>query len=144
MTSTTSRTTPPDAPVEIPENLRDLFQFSNPIVVALATVNPDGQPQVTPVWFDFDGQYIIVNTARGRQKDRNMERDSRVTLMILDPRNMYHWAEVRGNVAEITEEGGHDVIKRLALKYRGKEEYELKPGEVRVTYRIAIEKINGN
>ncbi len=127
--------------VSLPENLRDLF--TRPIACSLATVMPDGQPQVTPVWFDFDGEHIIVNTARGRQKDRNMRRDAKVTVLIIDPENQYHWAEVRGVIAEATEEGAHDVIKKLALKYRGREEYELAEGEVRVTYKIAMQKING-
>ncbi|MCS6872579.1 MAG: pyridoxamine 5'-phosphate oxidase family protein, partial [Anaerolineae bacterium] len=85
----------------------------------------------------------IINTARGRQKDRNMRRNSKVTVLIIDPENMYHWAEVRGVVAEETEEGAYDVIKKLALKYRGREESTLAEGEVRVTYKIAIQKLNG-
>lgn len=128
-------------PVTIPENLRDLF--TRPIPCALATVMPDGQPQVTPVWFDFDGEHIIVNTARGRQKDRNMRRDAKVTVLIIDPENQYHWAEARGVVAAETEEGAYEVIKKLALKYRGREEFTLAEGEVRVTYKIAIQKLNG-
>lgn len=127
--------------VAMPDSVLDLF--NRPIVAALATVMPDGQPQVTPVWFNYDGAQFIVNTARGRQKDRNMSRDSKVTLMIVDPENMYHWVEVRGVVTEVTEEGAHDVIKKLALKYRGKEEYNLQPGETRVTYKISPTKING-
>ncbi|RMF53961.1 MAG: PPOX class F420-dependent oxidoreductase [Chloroflexota bacterium] len=127
--------------LKIPEPLRDLF--TRPIVCALATVMPDGQPQVTPVWFDFDGEHIIVNTARGRQKDRNMRRDAKVTLLIIDPENPYHWAEARGVVVEESEAGAHEVIKKLALKYRGREEYTLAEGEVRATYKIAIHKLNG-
>lgn len=127
--------------ITVPDNLKDLF--TRPIVCSLATVMPDGQPQVTPVWFDYDGEHIIVNTARGRQKDRNMKRDSKVTVLVVDPQNQYHWAEARGVVTEVTEEGAHDVIKKLALKYRGVEEYTLGEGEVRVTYKIAITKLNG-
>ncbi len=127
--------------VKVPENLQDLFK--RPIVCALATLMPDGQPQVTPVWFDYDGEYLVINTARGRQKDRNLKKGAKVTVLVIDPQNPFHWAEVRGTVAEETEENAHAMIKKLALKYRGKEEYSLKPGEVRVTYRIAIKKING-
>jgi PPOX class probable F420-dependent enzyme len=127
--------------IKIPENLQDLFK--KPIVCALATLMPDGQPQVTPVWFDYDGEHLIINTARGRQKDRNLSKGAKVTALIIDPQNPFHWAEVRGQVAEETEENAHAVIKKLALKYQGKEEYSLKPGEVRVTYKIAIKKING-
>ncbi|GAB4551325.1 MAG: hypothetical protein OHK0023_18130 [Anaerolineae bacterium] len=127
--------------INVPENLKDLF--TRPIVCSLATVMPDGQPQVTPVWFDYDGEHIIINTARGRQKDRNMKRDAKVTILVVDPQNQYHWAEARGVVAEVTEEDAHAVIKKLALKYRGVEEYTLGEGEVRVTYKITITKLNG-
>lgn len=128
--------------VTIPENLMDLVR--KPIVAALATVMPGGQPQVTPVWIDYDGEYVIVNTARGRQKDRNMQRQALVTLCLFDPDNPEaHWAELRGYVADSTEEGAYATIKKLALKYRGKEEYALPPGQVRVNYRIALTKVNG-
>ncbi|MBE2195075.1 MAG: PPOX class F420-dependent oxidoreductase [Anaerolinea sp.] len=128
----------------IPDHLKDLFSFERPIVCALGTVMPSGQPQLTPVWFDYDGTHLIINTARGRQKDRNMTRNAKVTILILDPQNPMHWAEVRGYVDEATEVGGHAMIKRLALKYRGKEEYNLPEGQVRVTYKIAVTKVNGN
>ena len=127
--------------VRIPEHLMDLVR--KPIVAALATVMPGGQPQVTPVWLDYDGEHVIINTARGRQKDRNMQRDALVTLCLFDPDETEHWAELRGYVVDWTEEGGHAMIKKLALKYRGKEEYILPPGQVRVTYKIALTKVNG-
>lgn len=127
--------------VTIPDNLMDLFR--RPIVATLATVMPDGQPQLTPIWTDFDGEYVIVNTARGRQKDRNMQRNARVTLLLIDPQNPHHWAELRGCIAEVTEEGAYAMIKKLALKYRGKEEYDLPPGQVRVTYKVALTRVNG-
>jgi PPOX class probable F420-dependent enzyme len=125
----------------IPDTLKDLFE--RPITVALATVLPDGQPQVTPVWFMHDGEFIIINTARGRQKDRNMSENAKVTVSIIDPQNPYHWAEVRGYVAHITEEGAEDVIRKLALRYRGTEDFKVVEGDVRVTYKIGISKING-
>jgi len=127
--------------VTIPENVMDLIR--KPVVAALATVMPGGQLQLTPVWMDYDGQHVIVNTARGRQKDRNMQHNSLVTLLLIDPKDPHHWVELRGRVAESTEEDGYAMIKKLALKYRGKEEYDLPPGQVRVTYRIALTKVNG-
>src|SRR5207253_4300596 len=71
----------------------------------LATVMPNGSPQVTPVWFDFDGKYLRVNSARGRVKDKNMRHDPRVALSILDPDNPYRHLEIRGRVIKITEDG---------------------------------------
>jgi PPOX class probable F420-dependent enzyme len=127
--------------VQVPENVRDLLQ--RPVVAALATLMPTGQPQVTPVWVGEKGDHLIINTARGRQKDRNMENRSKVTLLLIDPNNPYHWAEIRGTVDEVTEEGAEEDIRQLAKKYRGKAEYDMK-GETRVTYKIAIEKVNGS
>lgn len=124
--------------IQIPESHRDLLEKK--AFAHLATLMPDGSPQVTPVWFDRDGDSIRINTARGRQKDRNMQRDGRVALAISDPDNPYRYLEIRGRVTEITEQGADDHIDKLALKYMGKEKYPLrKPGEVRVTYRIAPE-----
>ena len=122
----------------IPEKYQDLFDkkaFAN-----LATLMPDGTPQVTPVWVDFDGDYILVNSARGRQKDKNMKRNSSVALSILDPDNPYRYLEVRGQVAEITEEGAEQHIDKMAKKYMDLDRYPYRrPGEVRVLYKIEPE-----
>ena len=119
----------------IPEKYLDLFEkkaFAN-----LATVMPDGSPQVTPVWVDYDGTHVLVNSARGRQKDKNMERNSSVALSIMDPDNPYRYLEVRGRVADITEEGADEHIDKMAKKYMGKDKYPWRgPGEVRVLYKI--------
>src|SRR5450432_714331 len=119
----------------IPDTHIDLFQkraFAN-----LATLMPDGTPQVTPVWFDWDGTHVIINSARGRQKDKNMQRNAAVALSILDPDNPYRYLEVRGKVAEITEDGADDHIDKMAKKYIGKDSYPFRrPGEVRVLYKI--------
>jgi len=105
---------------------------------------PDGSPQVTPVWCDFDGAHVLVNSARGRVKDRNMRRDPRVALVILDPDNPYRYLEVRGRVVEITEDGAEAHIDRLAQKYLGVERYPYRqPGEVRVLYKIRPERVSG-
>ena len=110
----------------------------------LATVMPNGSPQVTPVWFDFDGKYIRVNSARGRVKDRNMRRDPRVALSILDPDNPYRYLAIRGRVIKITEDGAVDHINALAKKYRGVGTFHSRsPDEVRVMYVIEPRRVAG-
>ena len=84
----------------IPEKYKDLFQKR--AFASLGTLMPDGRPQVTPVWCDFDGEHVIFNSARGRQKDRNVRRDPRVSMAIIDPENPYRYLEIRGRVVEIT------------------------------------------
>ncbi len=120
---------------EIPEQYRDLFDKK--AFASLATIMPNGQPQVTPVWCDFDGSFVIVNSAKGRRKDRNMRSNPRVSLAISDPDNPYRYLEVRGTVVEITEEGADDHIDSMAKKYMGVDKYPYRqPGEVRVVYKI--------
>ena len=122
-------------PAAIPESYKDLF--SKRIFASLATLMPDGRPQVTPVWCDFDGQHVLVNSAKGRQKDRNMRRDPRVSLALVDLDNPYRYLEIRGRVAEVTEEGADAHIDRMAKKYLDKDKYPFRqPGEVRVLYKI--------
>jgi PPOX class probable F420-dependent enzyme len=124
----------------VPDNFKDLFQkkaFAN-----LATVMPDGSPQVTPVWFDWDGGHIRINSAKGRVKDRNMRRMPKVALAILDPDNPYRHLAVRGRVVEMTEQGADDHIDALAKKYLGQDRYPYRrPGEVRVIYVIQPERV---
>jgi PPOX class probable F420-dependent enzyme len=123
----------------IPEKYKDLLEkvaFAN-----LATVMPDGAPQVTPVWFDYDGRHIIVNTAKGRVKDRNMRANPRVALSIMDPANPYRYLEIRGKVAEVTEEGADAHIDKQAKRYLNLDKYPYRqPGEVRVLFKIAPER----
>ncbi len=125
-------------PEVIPESHLDLFKkraFGN-----LATLMPDGRPQVTPVWCDLEGGNVRVNSAQGRQKDRNMRRDPRVAISIMDPENPYRYLEIRGRVVEITEQGANEHIDRLAQKYLGLDQYpHRQPGEVRVMYKIKPE-----
>jgi PPOX class probable F420-dependent enzyme len=124
---------------QIPDDYKDLFDkkaFAN-----LATVMPDGSPQVTPVWVDFDGENVLVNSARGRQKDKNMRQNAKVALSILDPDNPYRYLEVRGRVSEVTEEGASDHIDKMAKKYMGVDKYPYRSaGEVRVLYKITPER----
>lgn len=121
----------------IPEKYRDLLDFNKKAFANLATVNSDGTPQVTPVWVDYDGNYVLVNSARGRRKDKNMQHNAAVALSILDPENPYRYLEIRGRVAEITEDGAAEHIDKMAQKYIGKEKYPWRgPDEVRVLYKI--------
>lgn len=120
----------------IPEAFLDLLE-KKVAFAHLATVMPDGSPQVTPVWFDYVGGVIRVNTAKGRVKARNMEARPSVALSILDPDNAYRYIQIRGKVRRHTEEGGVAHIDSLAKKYIGKEKYPwLRQGEVRVIYEI--------
>ena len=125
---------------EIPEGYRDLLD--RPVTVALATILPDGQPQVTPVWCDFDGTYIRVNTAAGRQKYRDMVERPQVTVLAIDPENPYRYLEIRGRVARYTEEGADEVIDKLAHDYLGVETYPYRnPAEQRVTFYIEPQRV---
>jgi PPOX class probable F420-dependent enzyme len=125
----------------IPEKYTDLF--TKPAFANLATVMPDGSPQVTPVWVDFDGSHILFNSALGRVKDKNVRRDPRVSVAIQDPGNPYRYLEVRGRVVEITQKGADEHINKLSQKYLGKPVYPFRqPGEVRVLYRIEPEHVS--
>jgi len=123
----------------IPEKYKDLF--SKKAFANFATLMPDETPQVTPVWVDYDGTHILINTAKGRQKDKNVARNRKVALSIQDPDNPYRYLEVRGRVEEITEEGADEHIDKMAKKYMGVDRYPgRQPGEVRVLYKIKPER----
>ena len=125
-------------PAPIPEKFLDLFQKR--AFASLATLMPDGRPQVTPVWCELDGGKVVINSAQGRQKDKNIRRDPRVALTLIDPDNPYRYLEIRGRVVEITQQGADATIDRLAKKYLGVDKYPYaKPGEVRVIYRVEPE-----
>jgi len=112
--------------------------------VHLATVNADGSPQVSPVWVDFDGQNLIVNSEQRRLKVRNMKRDPRVSLSVTDPQNPYRYMEIRGRVLEISVDQDGTVIDKLAKKYLGQDKYPFnQPGDVRLTFKIEPLKVAG-
>jgi PPOX class probable F420-dependent enzyme len=122
----------------IPDSHLDLFKKK--AFAHLATLMPSGQPQVTPVWIDYDGHYVRLNPAEGRQKDKNLQRDGRVALSIMDPDNPYRYLEVRGRVADRTRTGADEHIDALAKKYLGQDQYPYRqPGEVRVIYKVEPE-----
>ncbi len=128
----------------IPENFLDLIQDKAKAFLYLATLMKDGSPQLTPVWFNTDGTHILINSAVGRVKDRNMRRDERVAVVITDPKDPYRYLQIRGKVVEITTEGARQHIDTLAKKYTGQDKYSFgAPGEIRVTYKILPERISG-
>ncbi|HEX2825083.1 MAG TPA: PPOX class F420-dependent oxidoreductase [Burkholderiales bacterium] len=125
-----------------PEKYRDLFDKK--AFGAFTTLMPDGSPQTTPVWVDYRDGEVWVNSAVGRQKDRNVRRDPRVAIAIADPDNPYRYVEVRGRVREITQDGADAHIDAMAKKYLGQDRYPYRqPGEQRVIYRIEILKTVG-
>ena len=128
-------------PATISPGFRKLLQ--EPAYCQLATLMPDGSPQNTQVWVDTDGEHILINTAQGRQKERNVQRDPRVALNVVDPTNAWRVGMVRGRVVEVTTEGADELIDQLAKKYLNEETYPFRrPEEVRVTLKILPDKIN--
>jgi len=125
----------------IPTSHADLFKktaFAN-----LATINADGTPQVTPVWIDWDGTNVLVNTAQGRVKDRNLRKNPKVAISIMDPENPYRYLAIQGRVVGVTTNGADAHIDKMAKKYMGKDSYPFRtPTEVRVLFTIAPEKVH--
>jgi PPOX class probable F420-dependent enzyme len=117
----------------IPESHRDIF--SKRSFAHVATVSEQGVPQVTPVWVEYDGDHVLINSAKGRKKDRNLRAQPVIALSIQDPDNPYRYVGLQGKIIEITEAGGYDHINKLSHKY-GDQDYPKNPGEVRVIYKI--------
>ncbi len=125
----------------IPDQYADLFDKK--VFAGLATVMPDGAPQVTPVWIDYDGECVVFNTAAGRQKDKNLQARPTTSVMLVDPDNPYRYLEVRGSVIERTTTGADEHINKMAKKYMGQDVYPFRqPGEQRVIYRIKPERVS--
>ncbi|MBI4446011.1 MAG: PPOX class F420-dependent oxidoreductase [Acidobacteria bacterium] len=117
--------------------------FKKRAFASMATLMEDGQPQVTPVWCDYDGAHVLVNSAKGRKKYLNIRRDPRVSLAIMDPDNPYRYVEIRGRVVDIVEKGAKEHIDKMAQKYLGVEKYPYaQPGEERIIYKIQPEHIS--
>ncbi len=127
--------------MNIPESYQDLLTNEGRAFAFLATLMKDGSPQVTPVWFSWDGEYILINSAQGRVKDRNMRRDSRVALAIVDPRDVSRYLEIRGTVVEITTKGAYEHANQLSLSY-DHHPWDGDPAQVRVIYRVKPEHIH--
>jgi PPOX class probable F420-dependent enzyme len=127
-------------PGVIPQKYLDLFDKK--AFAHLATIMPDGSPQVTPVWVDYDGKCVRFNSARGRVKDKNVRRNAQVAISMQDPDNPYRYLEIRGRVVEITETGADEHANKLSQKYTGKPVYTKRsPAEVRVLYKVEPQKV---
>lgn len=114
--------------------------LQEPNFATVGTLNPDGTPQLTIVWIDWDGEQVLFNTAAGRAKPRNLERDPRVSVLVLDREDGYRWVAVRGT-AELTTAGADEHIDKLARKYTG-ESWQPKPGERRLVVRVRPEHVS--
>ena len=110
--------------------------LENPFVGVVTTLERDGMPQSTVVWVDVDDEGVSINTAYGRVKPRNLERDPRLSLVVVDPNDAYRWFKLSGT-GRLVDEGADDQIDRLSKKYTGRDVYASRqPGERRVTVRI--------
>jgi PPOX class probable F420-dependent enzyme len=127
--------------IELPAEAKEFILGKN--IGNLATLMPDGSPHVAPVWVDLEDNYILVNTAEGRQKVKNIRRDPRVAIDILNSKNPYEMMTFRGRVVEITTDGASEHIDKLSRKYLGTDYPNRQPGEQRVIVRIEPEKILG-
>lgn len=125
------------------EKYLDLFRDKKAFA-HVATIMPDGSPQVTPVWIDYRNGRIAFNTARGRVKANNLKEGSKVALSVQDPDNPYRYVQVRGRVARVTEDGAVGHIDALAKKYMGVDKYPFhSPKEKRVIYEIEATSAQG-
>ena len=118
-----------------PVQFNDLLYGDKKPLLYLATTMEDGTPQVTPVWFDTDGEFILINTNEGRVKDKNMKARSRVAMVVQDPDEQERYLGMRGEVVGFTREGADEHINRLSLKYKNKP-WVYREGQRRIIYRI--------
>ena len=121
--------------MNFPEGFLDLLDENSKALLFLATIMPDGSPQVTPVWFNIEGEYILINTNEGRVKDRNMKARPEVAMTIQDPNDMYRYLGVRGEVVSYTTEGADEHINKLSLKYDD-EPWTYRETQKRIIFRI--------
>ncbi len=129
----------------IPERYIDLLKDETKAFGCLATLMKNGSPQATPIWFNTDGIYILINSAKGRVKDRNMRRNPEVALVITDPKDPYRYIQIRGKVIEITTNGAREHIDALSKKYTGRDKYSSgSASEIRVIYKIQPESVGSH
>ena len=125
-----------------PTSHQDLLADETKAFGYLATIMADGTPQLTPVWFNVDGEYILLNSAQGRIKDQNMQERPQIALVIHDQKIPLRYAQVRGKIVEIISEGARQHINDLSLKYTGNPTFTLKnPDEVRLIYKLLPERV---
>ena len=116
--------------------------ISRPVLASLATLNPDGSPQITPLWVDLDGDDVVFNTAQGRKKARNLERDARIAVTVIDPDDAYNVVAFQGTVTDVTTDGADAHIDALAKKYLGVDSYPMRrEGEVRIRVTVRTDHI---
>jgi PPOX class probable F420-dependent enzyme len=116
--------------------------IARPVLASLATLNPDGSPQITPLWVDLDGDDVVFNTAQGRKKARNLERDARVAVTVIDPDDAYNVVALQGTVSDVTTDGADAHIDTLAKKYLGVDSYPMRrEGEVRIRVTVRTDHI---
>ena len=113
----------------------DLLKDETKAFLFLATIMPDGSPQVTPIWFNVDDETILINTNEGRIKDRNMKARPKVAFVIQDPKTPYRYVQIRGEIAEHTTQGADEHINQLSLKYDN-EPWKYRKGQKRIIYKI--------
>ncbi|MDP1548163.1 MAG: pyridoxamine 5'-phosphate oxidase family protein [Anaerolineales bacterium] len=118
-----------------PEKFLDLFKPETKAFLYLATVSSKGNPQVTPVWFDHDDEYILINTSEGRLKDRNMKKRPNIAMVVQDPNDPYRYLGIRGKVVSYTTEGADEHMNTLSLRYYG-EPWVFKAGQQRIIFKI--------
>lgn len=129
----------------IPESHRDLLSDDKKAFAFLGTLMKDGTPQVTPIWFNTEGELVTINSAQGRIKDKNIRERPAVALTIMDPENPYRYIQIRGKVIAITPDGADAHIDALSFKYTGKSSYQGRnPKEKRIKYKIQIEKVDAH
>lgn len=123
----------------IPEKLKDLLDST--AIAHVATVTPGGSPRTSPMWFEWDGQQVLLSHTKARAKTRDVKANPRIALSIADPENPYRYLEIRGPV-EIQDDPDKTLIHRLAKKYRGLDRYEWDgPGDERVIFRVTPERV---
>ena len=125
---------------KVPASHRDLLSDKTKAFAFLATTMTDGTPQVSPVWFNVDGEHIVINTAEGRVKDRNMSSRPYVALTMVDPNDPYRYLLLRGSVVKRIHEGADEHISTLSRKYLG-EDWDIPAGEIRVMYKVVPEHV---
>ncbi|MEO9277864.1 MAG: PPOX class F420-dependent oxidoreductase [Nitrososphaera sp.] len=126
--------------MSISPDVKKLFEGKN--LAFVSTLMKDGSPQITPTWIDIDGEVIMINTAEGRTKQKNLLRDPRIAISIVDGNNQYNMVTIRGKVMEQTTIGADLHIDKMAKKYLGVEKYPFaRPGEKRILLKIKSEKV---
>ena len=118
-----------------PKDFLDLLQDETKAYLFLATTMPDGSPQVTPVWFNTDGDHVLINSNEGRTKDKNIKARPKVAMVIQDPTTPYRYLQIRGEVVEYIRDGADEHINQLSLKYDNKP-WKYREGQKRIIYKI--------